>query len=157
MKTWSIISAVLAAAVALLLCQSCGSESLDSDWPPMKWNTISTFLKDADGNMYIQVPVDGMTYEFTSVNYKGAFWINYIAQEEGDSTVYYRPVENGSAAPHSVESPWAESQVRNDGVALCVTVSPNEDGARRKFTVDVEAGDAFYTFSFVQLAHPLNP
>jgi hypothetical protein len=127
-RTMKLVN-LLFAAVCCLPWISC-SEALDGDWPPMKWKTdIPHFDKN-----HISVTAEGDSLAFRCTNYGDSFWANcFIIQGQ------YIEVDSLS---------WA--RLHKEGDLLSVIVAANPGTSERAFYLQLEAGDAFDVFYFVQ-------
>ena len=135
--------AILVMLLALpLLFASCSKD--DGDWDPMKWKTEVKTSKDG----YINVSPSGNTLTFWCVNYN-SMWLNSITETGADGENHFTRNENTKKGNiESMQSNWMT--VESEGNRLTITVSPTASDSNRFMEIDVENGDAFYTFKIKQ-------
>lgn len=152
MKTKQILFSLLVmGAMGLFSACSNVNRGLDGDWPPMKWKTEVKTSKDKEGH-YIDVPKEGGTYTFKSINYGETFWLSQAEEiQEGRSNIYYAGQSNSvnRTSWYTLETKW--SNIKRGDSNLVVVIQPNK-GAERTLNVGVTAGDVFDSFSFRQVA-----
>lgn len=99
-------------------------------------------VQKTDGIYHI--PTDGGTITFTCRNYS-APWIENA--ESGDK--YYFPPREDNIF-HTITADWFKAEIV--GNKLSVTFDSNGNDQARPLTLEVTAGDIFYTFKFEQSA-----
>lgn len=147
-----LFSTFAMSVVATLISCSENDEMQVGKWEPMRWKTEVKTIKDAEGG-YVNVPKEGGTYAFTSLNYGKSFWLSQAEEVlKGEIKPYYVG-QNGTPNRedwYSLQTLWAD--IYRKGTDLVVTLRPNEGSSERTLKVAVTAGDVFGYFRFVQSA-----
>ncbi len=116
--------------IVLTTIFSCGLNSEDGRWDPMKW----TSNRPGDPRK-ITATAEGGTYQLKCTNYGGP-WISSVTSP--DTTIYGLSKEQDL---HHIQYDWYD--VLAKGNTFYITLLPNTTGKERKLSIDVTAGDIF--------------
>ncbi len=141
MKTMKCWRNILVMTAAILSLASCDSDNKEGAWDSMIWEAEAQVQK-TDGIYY--VPTDGGTITFTSYNYSAP----WIENAESGGNYYFPPREDNNF--HTITADWFKAEIV--GNKLSVTFDSNGNDQARPLTLEVTAGDIFYTFRFEQSA-----
>ena len=141
MKIWRLALTMLAA----FSLASCSSEALDGDWDPMVWKA-EVPVRTTDG--IYNVSADGETFTFSCNNYSRPWFSE--ARVDGEPILPPYMDEIDYALIYG-ETFYAEIH----GNKLTIVFMANESVQPRNTTIEVTAGDIFYTFRFKQFANTL--
>lgn len=139
MNLWRNILVMIAAMLSLASCDS--NDKKEGDWDSMIWEA-EVQVQKTDGIYY--VPTDGGTITFTCYNYSAP----WIENAESGGNYYFPPREDNNF--HTITADWFKAEIV--GNKLSVTFDSNGNDQARPLTLEVTAGDIFYTFRFEQSA-----
>ena len=139
---------VLFVFVGILLCLplfvGCSEEELkDGDWPPIQFMVNETQCKKNTFN----VSPEGGEYKLYSKNY-GILWLMGI--DEDSNPVWPTADSNPDFMKIHLERGWYEVQYDEQGNIVVSILPLSEEVSSRSLRFQVECGDAFGSFTFMQ-------